>query len=87
VLLANVKVSPSNGYHHGSTWLIDRLRASSRLWTDMRETLDRLGVNQWTGFGEIRTGDSPHPALHVTKVNNMTPNMTRSEAMTSSELN
>jgi divinyl chlorophyllide a 8-vinyl-reductase len=21
----------------------------------MRETLDRLGVNQWTGFGEIRT--------------------------------
>jgi hypothetical protein len=21
----------------------------------MRETLDRLGVNQWTGFGEIRS--------------------------------
>jgi hypothetical protein len=29
--------------------------ALPRHWTDMRETLDRLGVNQWTGFGEIRT--------------------------------
>jgi hypothetical protein len=28
----------------------------------MRETLDRLGANQWTGFGEIRILPTAFPA-------------------------